>query len=144
MYLFLIFCKKQGLFCWVYCSTRTVVSLLYNLPLVTRWGHSTDISIAESGRAQPLVVVVQSLSHVRLFTTPRQASLSFTISLSLLKLMSIDVIQPPHLLSPSSPPALNLSQHQGLFQGVNSSYQVAKVLELQHQSFQRIFRVDFL
>ena len=113
MYLFLIFCKKQGLFCWVYCSTRTVVSLLYNLPLVTRWGHSTDISIAESGRAQPLVVVVQSLSPVRLFTTPRQASLSFTISLSLLKLMSIDVIQPvifchPLLLLPSIFPSIRV------------------------------------
>ena len=41
-------------------------------------------------------------------------------------------IQPSHpLLSPS--PAFNLFQHQGLFQGVSSSYQVAKVLELQLQ-----------
>ena len=42
--------------------------------------------------------------------------------------------------------AFNLSQHQGLFQWVGSAYQVAKVLELQfqHQSFQWIFRVDFL
>ena len=49
------------------------------------------------------------------------------------------------LLSPS-PPAPNLSQHQGLFQWVSSSHQVAKVLEfqLQHQSFQWIFRTDFL
>ena len=41
------------------------------------------------------------------------------------------------------PPALNFPQHQGLFQGVSSSYQVAKVLEpqLQHQSFQWIFRL---
>ena len=46
-----------------------------------------------------------------------------------------DAIQPSHPLSPASPPALNLSQHQGLFQLVSSSYQVAKVLELQHQSF---------
>ena len=45
-----------------------------------------------------------------------------------------------------SPPALNLSQHQGLFQWVSSSLQVAKVLELQlqHQSFQWVFRTDFL
>ena len=43
-----------------------------------------------------------------------------------------------------SPPALNLSQHQGLFQWVGSLHQEAKVLELQHQSFQWIFRVDFL
>ena len=49
-----------------------------------------------------------------------------------------DTIQLSHpLLSPSTP-AFNLSQHQGLFQGVSSSHQVAKVLEfqLQHQSFQ--------
>ena len=44
-----------------------------------------------------------------------------------------------------SPPALNLSQHQDLFQWVSSSHQVVKVLEfqLQHQSFQWIFRTDF-
>ena len=47
-------------------------------------------------------------------------------------------------LSPSSPPALNLSQHQGHFQWLGSWHQVPKVLELQHQSFQWIFRVDFL
>ena len=49
-----------------------------------------------------------------------------------------DAIQPSHPLSFPSPPSLNLSQHQGLFQGVSSSHQVAKVLEfqLQHQSFQ--------
>ena len=46
-----------------------------------------------------------------------------------------DAIQPSYLLSSTSPPALNLSQHQGLFQWVSSSHQVAKVLEfqLQHQ-----------
>ena len=46
------------------------------------------------------------------------------------------------LLSPS-PPALNLSKHQGLFQWACSSHQVTKVLELQHQSFQWIFRNDW-
>ena len=57
-----------------------------------------------------------------------------------------DAIQPSHPLSSPSPPALNPSQHQGLFQWVNSSRQVAKVLEfqLQHQSFQWIFRTDLL
>ena len=55
-----------------------------------------------------------------------------------------DVIPPSHPLSPPSL-ALNLSQHQVLFQWVGSSDQVAKVLELQlqHQSFQWIFRVYF-
>ena len=54
-----------------------------------------------------------------------------------------DAIQLSHLLSPPSPLALNLSQHQYLFQWADSSHQVAKVLELQlqHQSFQWIFRV---
>ena len=48
--------------------------------------------------------------------------------------------------SSPSPPALNLSQHQGLFKWVSSSHQVTKVLEFQpqHQSFQWIFRIDFL
>ena len=57
-----------------------------------------------------------------------------------------DAIQPSHPLSTPSPSAFNLSQHQGLFQWVSSSHQVAKVLELQlqHQSFQWIFRTDIL
>ena len=57
-----------------------------------------------------------------------------------------DAIQPSHpLLSPSSP-ALNLSQHQDLFQWGSSSHQVAKVLEfqLQHQSFQWTSRTNLL
>ena len=55
-------------------------------------------------------------------------------------------IQPSHPLSSPVPPALNLSQHQGLFKWVSSSHQVAKVLEfqLQHQSFHWIFKTDFL
>ena len=57
-----------------------------------------------------------------------------------------DAIQPSHpLLSPSLP-ALNLSQHQGLFKWVSSSHQVAEVLEfqLQHQSFQWTPRTNLL
>ena len=65
-----------------------------------------------------------------------------------------DAIQPSHLLLSPSSPAFNLYQHQGLFQWVSSSHQVAKVLEfqLQHQSFSISpvysglisFRVDWL
>ena len=57
-----------------------------------------------------------------------------------------DAIQPFHLLSSPSPPTPNPSQHQGLFQWVNSSHEVAKVLEfqLQHQSFQWTPRTDLL
>ena len=57
-----------------------------------------------------------------------------------------NAIQPSHPLSSPSPPAPNPSQHQSLFQSVNSSHEVAKVLELQleHHSFQRNPRVDLL
>ena len=57
-----------------------------------------------------------------------------------------DAIQPSHPLSSPSPPAFNISQNQSLFQWVSSLHQVAKILEfqLQHQSFQWIFRTDFL
>ena len=85
---------------------------------------------------------VQSLSHVQLFVTPwiaaRQASQSSP------KPMSIESVMPSHPVSAPSPPAPNPSQHQGLFQWVNSSHEVAKVLEfqLQHQSFQWTPRTD--
>ena len=57
-----------------------------------------------------------------------------------------DAIQPSHPLLSPSPPAFSLSQHQGLFQRVSFSHQASNVLEfhLQHQSFQWIFRTDFL
>ena len=57
-----------------------------------------------------------------------------------------DAIQPSHPLLSPSPPAFNLSQHQGLFKWVSSSHHVAKVMELQlqHQFFQWIFRTGFL
>ena len=98
------------------------------------------------------VVVVQSLSPVWLFVTPwtaaRQASLSITISQSLLKFISIEsvmvfnhfILSHPLFLLPSIFPSISL------FQWVGSLHKVAKVLELQlqHQSFQWIFRVDLL
>ena len=57
-----------------------------------------------------------------------------------------DAIQPSHPLSSPSPPVPNPSQHQSLFQWVNSSHEVAKALEFQlyHQSFQRNPRADLL
>ena len=57
-----------------------------------------------------------------------------------------NAIQPSHPLSSPSPLALNPSQHQGLFQWVNSSHEVAKVLEFQpqHQSFQWTPRTGLL
>ena len=55
-----------------------------------------------------------------------------------------NAIHPSHpLMLPSSPSALSLSQHQGLFQWVGCSHQMTKILEVQHQSFEWVFRVDF-
>ena len=98
-----------------------------------------------------VLVIVQSLSHVQLFATPWAAAQKLSV-LHLLELAQThvhrlgDAIQPSHPLSSPSPPAFNLSQHQGLFYWADSSHQVALVLELrvQHQSFQWIFRIDFL
>ncbi|CAM9498474.1 unnamed protein product [Rangifer tarandus platyrhynchus] len=89
--------------------------------------------------------IVRSLSRVRLFVTlwtaPRQASLSFSISQSLLKLMSIHLVMlsnhlilcQPLLLLPSIFPSVRVLSHES----VGSSHQLAKILELQlqHQSF---------
>ena len=130
----------------------------------TRMGSSLSHSYSMSGMGFPLslqlvllrskswvktLVVVQPLSCVWLFVTPWtgacQAALSFTISWSLLKFMSTESVMPSnHLILCHL--FLLLSQHQGLFQQVSSSHQMAKVLEFhhKHQSFQWIFTVDFL
>ena len=111
--------------------------------------HKTDSSVFTDLK----IVVVELISRVWLFVTPWtvacQASLSFTISQSLLRFNSIESVilcKPSHPLLPPSPFAFSLSQYQGLLQWVSSSSQVAKVLELQlsQQFFQWIFRIDFL
>ena len=98
------------------------------------------------------IVIVQSLSCVWLFDPMDCRAPGFPVLRCLPEFVqthvygAYDAIQPSHPLSSLSALALNLSQHQGLFQQVSSSHQVAKVLELQlqHQSFQWIFSVDFL
>ena len=93
-------------------------------------------------------------NHMDKSLLSRRALVNFTLSRTFLIHMPIhhqlpesaqihvhwvsDAIQPSHPLLSPSPPALNLSQHQGLFKWVSSLHQVAKLLELQlqHQSFQ--------
>ena len=115
---------------------------------------NTDLQLA-SGFILPTFFVVQLLNHVWHFATPWtaacQASLSFTMSQSLLKLVSTESMMPsnylilchPLLLCPQSFPA---SGPFPLHKIDSLHHQVAKVLELQlqHQSFQWIFRTDFL
>ena len=146
--------------CILFCSSppSPLVGIIIFLNLVLIGEKFLDnvmlvSAIKQCRAAIVVVVVVQSLSHVQLFATPwtaaHQAPLSFTISPSLHKLNVHwvgDAIQPSLPLSSPSLPAFNLSQHQGLFQWISSSHQVAKVLELQlqHQSFWWILRVDLL
>ena len=86
-------------------------------------------------------LVVHSVSHVqllvKLWISACKPCLSFTISWSFFKFMSISWWWHPTVSASvaPSPPAHSLSQHQSLFQWVSFSQQVAKVLELQHQSF---------
>ena len=86
-----------------------------------------------------IVVGCQSFCHVWL-CNPMDCSMpGFPVLHHLLLLAQTcvhwvgDAIQPSHPLSPPSPPAFNLSQHQDQFQWVGSPYQLAKVLELQLQ-----------
>ena len=80
---------------------------------------------------------VQSLSHVRLCDPMNRSTPGLPVHHKLPKSTQTyvhsvsDAIQPSHPLSSPSPPAPNPSQHQGLFQWVNSSHEVAKVLEFQ-------------
>ena len=95
---------------------------------------------------------VQSLSHVRLCDPKDCSTLGLLVRHQLPEFTQThvhwvsDAIQPSHPLSSPAPPNLNLSQHRGIFKWVSSSHKVAKVLEFQfqHQSFQWIFRADFL
>ena len=122
-----------------YCHSK-------NKPCTHQWSPSNFLSSSHSVQ----ISSVQSLSCVRLFVTlwtaARQASLSITNSQSSHTHIHWvgDAIPPSHPLSSPSSPALNLSQHKGLFKWVSSSHQVATVLEfqLQHQAFQRTPRTN--
>ena len=117
----------------------------FNLWLFNEACEGISTHAASEGKS----FVVQLLSRVQLFATPWtaacQASLSFTVSRSLLKFMSIELVMPSnHLILCCPSPALHVSHHQGLFQWISSLLQVADALELQRQSFQWIFRGDIL
>ena len=129
------------------------------------WGEGDGLSIAQTENGETwgnLIVVmvmqtrqfssVQSLSYVCLCDRVDCSMPGLPNHHQLLEFTQTlvhqvgDAIQPSHPLSSPSPPALNLSQHQGLFQWVSSLHQVAKVLEFQllHQSFQWKPRTDLL
>ena len=163
---------KQSSWCWskhqgpIWRRLPSWLCYFFMLPSLSAYKISCPLIVSgrESaiGQASTLPIAphlslfqfnsVHALGHVWLFVTPwtaaHQASLSITNSRSLFKLLSTESVMPSNHLIPLSSPSpsiFNLFQHQGLFKWVSSSYQVAKVLEfqLQHQSFQWIFRTDF-
>ena len=102
-------------------------------------------------------VQFSSFSCVRLFDPMNRSTPGFPVHHQLPESTQThvhwvgDAIQPSHPLPSPSPPALNLSKHQGLFKWVSSSHKVAKILEfqLQHQSIHEYiglisFRTDWL
>ena len=142
--------KGGGGFCSVFLSSLNWLEL--DLWDQSQWFNNPKF-LSKISSLWQTYMCIQLPSCVWLFVTPWtavcQASLSLTISQSLPKFMSIESVMPflPfHPLLPSSPSTFNLSQGQGLFKWVGCSHQVAKVreLQLQHQSFQWILRVDFL
>ena len=106
-------------YCFSFCHWESLKYIIHLLKFILK---VTVISLVQFSRS----VVSNSATP---WTVACQASLSITNSQSLLKLMSIklfDAIQPSHPLSSLSPPAFNLSQHQGLFKWVSFLHQVAK------------------
>ena len=152
---------------WAECTVRKMTSFY----LFELYSEVYNLFISSSNYviycSQPSVnkksfclasIIVQSLSRVWFFATPwtagRQAYLSFTISQNLLKLMSIESVMPFNhlilcypLLLPSIFPSIRCFPDESADSSgwVSSLHQMAKVLELQlqHQSFQCIFRIDF-
>ena len=106
--------QKYGIYMWVSLMAEQIKNTLY-------------ISVQFS----------QSLSRVRLFVTPRTTKHQASLSITTPEVhsnpcpLSRWYYPPSHPLSSPSPPAFNLFQHQGLFQWVNSSHHVAKVLQFQ-------------
>ena len=110
----------------------------------------THVSCIAGGFFTHWATSVQSLSRVWLCDPMVLSMSAFPVHHQLLEPTQThvhhvgDAIQPSHPLSSPSPPAFSLSEHQDLFQWVDSSHQVAKELEFQNQSFQWIFRTDIL
>ena len=139
---------------WLFalCPWVTIVSTAICIPffLIVPWFSRQEISCPRKNRVGYFCSVTKecpTLCNTMYCTTPGFPVLHYIPEFAQTHVHWVnDAIQPSRPLSHSSPLALNLYQCQGLFQCVSSSHQMARVLELllHHQSFQWIFRVDFL
>ena len=127
-------------------SVSSIRSISCVRPFATPWTAACQASLSIINSS------VQSFSRVRLFATPWITARRASVHHQLPEFTQThvhwvgDAIQPSHPLLSPSPPVPNPSQHQSLFPWVNSSHELAKVLEfqLQHQSFQWTPRADLL
>ena len=138
-----------------YLKITRIFQYVYNLVYFSlAYGHFGYFFINRSIKVTaefPWFLVVQLLSHFQLpatsWTTALQSSLFFTISQSLLKLTSIEMVMlsnhlilcHPLLLLPSTFPIIRKGSNESALH-----IRWPKLFEFQHQSFQWIFRVDFL
>ena len=123
------------LYIWLFCNLEIILKTLLIGCSLTVIPLLFKVNRPEA----EIVCVIQQ------FSWKRNATSQFFVDQGLYHLLLKFEKVCSRLLSPS-PSTFNISQHQGLFKWVSSSHQVAKVLEfqLQHQSFQWIFRTNFL
>ena len=115
----------------------TIFLLSWYLSLILKLCSNLDLMIKTNFSEVILLLFSRSVISNSLWPQGRKDFRSFAISWNLLKLISVESMTPSTISSSVAPsPALNLSKHQGLFQKVGSSHQVAKRLEFQLQSFQ--------
>ena len=134
------FPRKQSLWVWGTLTRVCPVQSFLSLPLWARKAFIYPSGCSCCSVAQLCLTVCNPMDC----STPGFPVLHYLPELAQTHVHWVgDAIQPSWTLSSPSPPAFNLSQHQGLSQWVCSSHWVAKGLELQDQSLQWIFRIDF-
>ena len=150
-------CQKTATWAWTSCLAPLVLSVLifedkYLRTRLLRW-HSGKEATCQCSRLKSSVQCSSGAQLCLTLCNPIHCSIpGLPVHHQLPEFTQThvhwvsDAIQPSHPLLSPSPPALNLSKHQGLFKQVSSLHQVDNVREfpLQHQSFQWTFRTDFL
>ena len=127
-------CRKQGLLFTAVHGLLTLGGFSWGAQALGCMGFRSCSTWAQDS-SWALVVFVQLLSRVKLCDPRDRSTSGFPVLHNLLEFAPThvhwvsDTLQPSHPLSPPSRPTLNLSQHQGIFQGVSSLHQVAKGLE---------------
>ena len=138
-------------------TTRVTIMLISSLekrqqPQICRWFHSAESKEELNSLLMGVKIRSVAQSCPTLCNPMNRSTPGLPVHHQLPEFTQTHVhrvshaIQASHPLSSPSPPAPNPSQHQSLFQWVNSLHEVAKVLEFQlyHQSFQRNPRADLL